>query len=182
MKFKYQVREQGIGRNKSTWITRLADLLEPGSGGDYHTTYYPMASFLSSKGYHVEFMADTYSGINVWRKHTQIFDIILIRFKRHHAIKNLLCFFYLELRIAKAGSPTHTIYWHLDPETEDDTVLPISGCNIIFTVKPSLMEIVQAINPGQTPIPEWVHQGAILGVQGGTDRMLQILNQVIIFN
>ena len=63
MKFKYQVREQGIGRNKSTWITRLADLLEPGSGGDYHTTYYPMASFLSSKGYHVEFMSDTYSGI-----------------------------------------------------------------------------------------------------------------------
>ena len=63
MKFKYQVREQGIGRNKSTWITRLADLLEPGSGGDYHTTYYPMASFLSSKRYHVEFMSDTYSGI-----------------------------------------------------------------------------------------------------------------------
>ena len=44
------------------------------------------------------------------------------------------------------------------------------------------MEIVQTINPGQTPIPEWVHQGAILGVQGGTDRMLQILNQVIIFH
>ena len=87
---------------------------------------------------------------------------------------------FLELRIAKAQeAKTHTIYWHLDPETEDDIVPPINGCSITFTVKPTLMEIVQAINPGQTPIPEWVHQGAILGVQGGTDRMLQILNQVI---
>ena len=84
------------------------------------------------------------------------------------------------MRIAKAQEgKTHTIYWHLDPETEDDIVPPITGCSITFTVKPTLMEIVQAINPGQTPIPEWVHQGAILGVQGGTDRMLQILNQVI---
>ena len=66
----------------------------------------------------------------------------------------------------------------MDPETEDDMLPPITDCNIIFTVKPSLMEIVQAINPGQTAVPEWVHQGAILGVQGGTDRMLQILNQV----
>ena len=40
------------------------------------------------------------------------------------------------------------------------------------------MEVVQAINPGQSQIPEWVHQGAILGVQGGTKRMLDILNQV----
>ena len=40
------------------------------------------------------------------------------------------------------------------------------------------MEVVQAINPGQSLIPEWVHQGAILGVQGGTKRMLDILNQV----
>ena len=81
-----------------------------------------------------------------------------------------------------ARASSHTIYWHLDPETDDDFVSPISGCNIKFTVKPSLMEIVQTINPGQTPIPEWVHQGAILGVQGGTDRMLQILNQVMIFH
>jgi len=28
------------------------------------------------------------------------------------------------------------------------------------------MEIVQALNPGQPPLPDWVYNGAILGVQG----------------
>ena len=37
------------------------------------------------------------------------------------------------------------------------------------------MEIVQKINPGQPELPDWVYDGAILGVQGGTDRMLEIL-------
>ena len=59
----FKVREQGVGRNKSTLVTILADLEEPGSGGDYHTTYWPMASFLSSRRYHVELTAQTYSGV-----------------------------------------------------------------------------------------------------------------------
>ena len=66
----------------------------------------------------------------------------------------------------------------MDPRSEDDIRVPIEECEFRFTVKPSLMEVVQAINPGQSLIPEWVHQGAILGVQGGTKRMLDILNQV----
>ena len=41
------------------------------------------------------------------------------------------------------------------------------------------MEIVQAINPGAPPLPDWVYNGAILGVQGGTDKMLGVLEQVI---
>ena len=49
---------------------------------------------------------------------------------------------------------------------------------VVFTIKPSLMEIVQTINPGQSLVPEWVHQGAIIGVQGGTERMLHIMNEV----
>ena len=52
-----------MGWNKSTLITRLADLAEPGSGGDYHTSYWPMASFLSSRRYHVAFSASAYSGM-----------------------------------------------------------------------------------------------------------------------
>jgi hypothetical protein len=36
----------------------------------------------------------------------------------------------------------------------------------------------EAINPGQPALPDWVHQGAIIGIQGGTDRMLEVLNQV----
>ena len=41
-------REQGVGRNKLTEVTRLADALD-GSGGDYHTTFFPQPTFLSSR-------------------------------------------------------------------------------------------------------------------------------------
>ena len=40
------------------------------------------------------------------------------------------------------------------------------------------MKTVQSINPGQPELPDWVYNGAILGVQGGTERMLDILQQV----
>ena len=43
-------REQGVGRNKLTEITRLADELD-GSGGDYHTTFFPQPTLLSSRLY-----------------------------------------------------------------------------------------------------------------------------------
>ena len=89
------------------------------------------------------------------------------------------CLIFVELQIAPLGTDgRHSIYWHLDARSEDDIRVPIEECEFRFTVKPSLMEVVQAINPGQSLIPEWVHQGAILGVQGGTKRMLDILNQV----
>ena len=39
------------------------------------------------------------------------------------------------------------------------------------------MKTVQKINPGQPEMPDWIYNGAILGVQGGTDRMLDILRQ-----
>ncbi len=41
-------REQGVGRNKLTEITRLADASD-GGGGDYHTTFFPQPTFLSSR-------------------------------------------------------------------------------------------------------------------------------------
>lgn len=41
-------REQGVGRNKLTEITRLADALD-GSGGDYHTTFFPQPTLVSSR-------------------------------------------------------------------------------------------------------------------------------------
>ncbi len=46
-----------------------------------------------------------------------------------------------------------------------------------FVVKDSLLEIVQSVNPGQPPIPGWVQEGAIIGVQGGTETMLEILSE-----
>ena len=48
--FPIWTREQGVGRNKLTEITRLADALD-GSGGDYHTTFFPQPTFVSSRLY-----------------------------------------------------------------------------------------------------------------------------------
>ena len=48
--FPIWTREQGVGRNKLTEITRLADASD-GGGGDYHTTFFPQPTFLSSRLY-----------------------------------------------------------------------------------------------------------------------------------
>ena len=47
------VREQGVGRNKSDIVTIVMDALYHG-GGDYHTTYWPQPSYLSSRSPHTE--------------------------------------------------------------------------------------------------------------------------------
>ena len=46
--FPIWTREQGVGRNKQTEITRLADESD-GGGGDYHTTFFPQPTFMSSR-------------------------------------------------------------------------------------------------------------------------------------
>lgn len=48
--FPLWTSEQGVGRNKSTRITRLADE-DGGSGGDYYWTFFPQTSFVSSSRY-----------------------------------------------------------------------------------------------------------------------------------
>ena len=48
--FPIWTREQGVGRNKLTEITRLADCSD-GGGGDYHTTFFPQPTFISSRLY-----------------------------------------------------------------------------------------------------------------------------------
>lgn len=67
------------------------------------------------------------------------------------------------------GAPhTTTLRWDEDGAT-------CNSCNLNILIKPSLMEVVQALNPGQPELPDWVYNGAILGVQGGTDKMLEHL-------
>ncbi|HPE68359.1 MAG TPA: alpha-glucosidase [Thermotogota bacterium] len=39
--------EQGVGRNKNTLVTFFADALD-GAGGDWHTTYFPQPTFVTS--------------------------------------------------------------------------------------------------------------------------------------
>ena len=99
----------------------------------------------------------------------------------------------------------NTIYWHHTVpkylkikltmySTKVNLRLGVEGavcytCTLNILIKPTLMEIVQvgqgeeendnnrtqALNPGQPELPDWVYNGAILGVQGGTDTMLMRL-------
>jgi len=56
--FPLWTQEQGVGRNKATEITQTADRLDR-AGGDYHTTFYPQPTFVSSRGYFLH--AETYA-------------------------------------------------------------------------------------------------------------------------
>jgi len=56
-KFPIWTQEQGVGRNKKRIITKIADIQK--AGGDYHTTFYPQPTFISSRGYF--FHANTFS-------------------------------------------------------------------------------------------------------------------------
>ena len=74
-KFPVWTREQGVGRNKHTLITRLADAAE-GAGGDYHTTFFPQPTFVSSNMYFahldnyeysvLDFTGSDYHEIELW--------------------------------------------------------------------------------------------------------------------
>ena len=57
-------REQGVGRNKLTEVTRLADALD-GSGGDYHTTFFPQPTLLSSRLYFAHLENYEYSELDL---------------------------------------------------------------------------------------------------------------------
>jgi len=48
--FPLWVSEKGIGRNKNTYATFMADKYDK-AGGDYYTTYYPQPTFVSSEKY-----------------------------------------------------------------------------------------------------------------------------------
>jgi len=133
------VREQGVGRNKSSEVTQVMDALYHG-GGDYHTTYWPQASYMSSRKYYIE---STYES-------------------------------YHELDFSE--DDRNTIYWHHTVPSLGTAGGECVTCHLSILIKPTLMELVQTINPGQPELPEWVYNGAILGVQGGTDKMLQYLN------
>jgi len=56
-------REQGVGRNKLTEITRLADVSD-GGGGDYHTTFFPQPGFVSSRLYFAQLMNYEYAELD----------------------------------------------------------------------------------------------------------------------
>lgn len=124
-------REQGVGRNKLTEITRLADCSD-GGGGDYHTTFFPQPTFVSSRYYFV---------------HLENYD-----------------------------------YSELDFRAEDfhEICLWTTSANYVVGTGESYGEILEKLTAflGRQPqLPQWALKGIWLGVQGGTDRALELLDK-----
>ncbi len=81
--FPIWTREQGVGRNKLTEVTRLADCSD-GGGGDYHTTFFPQPTFVSSRGYfahlqnyeysELDFREEDYHELTLW---SSAFSLVL---------------------------------------------------------------------------------------------------------
>lgn len=131
--FPIWTREQGVGRNKSTIVTFLADKAD-GSGGDYHSTYFPQPTFVSSRAYYC---------------HTSATNYMILDFK---------------------NADFHEIEVH--------GIVPDEEANFFFGMGSNIMETVQSLSSylGRQPsLPDWIHDGMILGVQGGTDMVVSYL-------
>lgn len=129
--FPIWTREQGVGRNKLTEITRLANASD-GGGGDYHTTFFPQPTFVSSRMYwaHLEnyeyseldFRAPDFHEIGVWSNR---FSLVLCAGERYRELSGSL----------------------------------------------------SALLGRQPVLPDWAMKGIWLGVQGGTERTLDLLGK-----
>lgn len=115
--------EPGIGRNKNSHITWLADVNDK-AGGDYYNTNYPQPTFVSDKKYFCHLETTAYAD----------FDFT------HPDFHELQCWEIPE-------------YLLLD--SEDSFV--------------ALVENITGVFGRQPEMPDWVYNGVILGIQGGTD-------------
>lgn len=90
-KFPLFTTEQGVGRNKKTLITALADIYDD-AGGDYYLTFYPQPTFVSSRKYfcHVDdssymnfdFTNDNYHELEIWSVPEKIYFGAECNFKK----------------------------------------------------------------------------------------------------
>ena len=128
--FPLWTSEQGVGRNKQSYVTWQADCQE-NAGGDYYWTFFPQPTFVSSQKYycHVDnscymnfdFSAADYHELAIWQ------DSAVLRF-----------------------------------ECADSYI--------------SLLEKLTALLGRQAELPDWVYDGVILGIQGGTQVCQQKLD------
>ncbi|UNK21916.1 alpha-glucosidase [Yersinia intermedia] len=128
--FPLWTSEQGVGRNKQSYVTWQADCKE-NAGGDYYWTFFPQPTFVSSQKYycHVDnscymnfdFSAPDYHELAIWQ------DNAVLRF-----------------------------------ECADSYI--------------GLLEQLTALLGRQPELPDWVYDGVILGIQGGTEVCQQKLD------
>ncbi|MDX6912499.1 alpha-glucosidase [Hafnia paralvei] len=121
--FPLWTSEQGVGRNKQSYVTWQADCKE-NAGGDYYWTFFPQPTFVSSQKYFCHFDNSCYMN----------FDFSAPE--------------YHELAI-----------W------QDEAVLHFDCADCYIT----LLEKLTALLGRQPELPDWVYDGVILGIQGGTE-------------
>ena len=78
-----------------------------------------------------------------------------------------------EMNFAPEGvSSRHEIYWHHNLK---EGLEECDECQVVFTQGDTFKEVLKMVQSGQPgplqTIPDWVHDGAIIGVQGGTASM-----------
>jgi len=64
--FPLFTQEQGVGRNKETAITQMADKNDQ-AGGDYYTTFYPEPTYVSSRAYFLHASSFAYADFDFTR-------------------------------------------------------------------------------------------------------------------
>ena len=129
--FPLWTSEPGVGRDKSTYVTWMADVKDK-AGGDYYTTNYPEPSFISTRKYWCHVDSTVYAEFN---------------FKQPN---------YHELEL-----------WEVPKQ-------------LLFVKAATYLDLIEAFtqHTGRLPkLPEWIHDGVMLGVQGGTETVLNYLEK-----
>jgi len=132
-RFPLWTSEQGVGRNKSTYVTFQADVQDK-AGGDYWWTFYPEPTFVSSRRYLLHAETSAYAA----------FDF---RDPAFHELE----------------------FWAL-PE------------RILLRPGDTMREVVcsaSALLGRQPEPPDWVHDGVVLGIQGGTPKCIEKLDRAL---
>ncbi|MGM0923307.1 MAG: alpha-glucosidase [Bacillota bacterium] len=131
--FPLWTSEPGVGRNKKTYVTWQADVLDK-AGGDYYHTNFPQPTFVSSKKYYCHTDTTAYAD----------FD-----FRNPH---------FHELQ-----------FWEIPNKT-------------LFETADSFLELTGKITNllGRQPeLPDWIYNGVILGIQGGTEITESKINKAL---
>ncbi|CAJ1228930.1 alpha-glucosidase [Levilactobacillus zymae] len=129
--FPIWTSEPGVGRNKQTAVTQAADRAN-GGGGDYYTTNYPQATYLTSRHQLVHLATTAYA----------VLDFRDQRFTE------------LSAWAIPAG------LWLGTAPTLADTV-----------------KLTKAWFGTQPSLPDWLVDGVVLGLQGGTTKVTQQVTQ-----
>ena len=131
--FPLWTSEPGVGRNKQTYVTWQADVVDK-AGGDYYNTNFPQPTYVSSKKYYCHVETTAYAD----------FDF------RNEA--------FHELQVWEV--PKYMLF-----ETADTYLELVEKITDLFGRQPEL--------------PDWVYNGVVLGIQGGTDVVEQKLENVL---